>query len=61
MNCAGVVMNAVASLPGVKNPKVHVENQTVVLELDEERTSEDEVTAAIERQGFEVLAVEDVQ
>ncbi|AXA35105.1 MAG: copper chaperone [Candidatus Hydrogenedentota bacterium] len=61
MNCAGAVVNAVASLSGIKNPKVHLEDQAVVLELDEERTSKDEVVAAIERQGYDVLAIEDVQ
>ncbi len=61
MNCAGAVVNAVASLSGVKNPKVHLEDQVVMVELDEERTSKDEVVSAIERQGYDVLAIEDVR
>jgi len=56
MNCAGAVVNAVASLSGIKNPKVHLEDQAVVLELDEERTSKDEVVAAYQQSGMSAAA-----
>ena len=55
-HCKHSIEGAVAPLQGVRSARVDIDARTVTVEADEERVDRAQLVAAIEDQGYDVLA-----
>jgi copper chaperone len=54
-HCVKAVTNAVSALPGVESVVVSLENKSVVVGFNPEKTAQDSIRVAIEEQGYTVV------
>lgn len=55
MHCVSAVKNSVGSLPGVSKVEVDLTGKKVTIDFESEQVSLDQIKAAIEDAGYEIV------